>query len=176
MDGKGGKKKKAATPSSSTAFASAVQAAGLTALPGKEAVEGSYRGQITAANGWRFTGSVDTDGCFKAAEGQSPRWDYCIGMNQTDGTELVCWVEPHPASSTGEVSKMLEKLAWLKEKLDTPAFKKLKVMTYVPGRAGQPFYWLRTVNGQCRITAHGKEARLLAKSGLRMPAQHLNLP
>lgn len=176
MAGKGGKKQRTLVAKKSTAFDLAVQAAGLTALSGKEAVEGSYRAQITSANGWKFTGSADMDAHFKPTEGQSNRWDYGIGISQADGQELVCWVEPHPASSTGEARKMLEKLAWLKEKLDAPAFKKLKAMTYVSGRVGHPFYWLRTLNGECRITAHGKEAKLLAKSGLRLPAQHLILP
>ena len=176
MATKGGKNQKTPATKKSTAFDLAVQAARLTALSGKEAVEGSYRAQITSANGWKFTGSVDMDAHFKATEGQSNRWDYGIGISQANGQELVCWVEPHPASSTGEVRKMLDKLAWLKEKLDAPAFKKLKAMTHVPGRAGHPFYWLRTLNGECRITAHGKEAKLLAQKGLRMPAQHLTLP
>jgi hypothetical protein len=176
MAGKGGKKQKQAAPKKLAAFDTAVRAAGLTALSGKDAVEGSYRAQIVAATGWQCSGSVDMDAHFKATEGQSPRWDYGIGISHANGQDLVCWVEPHPASSTGEVTKMLEKLAWLKGKLDTVAFKKLKAMTYVSGRVGHPFYWLRTVNGQCRITAHGKEAKLLAKSGLRMPSQHLIMP
>ena len=176
MAAKGEKKQKTPAAKKSTAFDLAVQAAGLTALSGKGAVEGSYRAQITATNGWKFTCSVDMDAHFKSAEGQSNRWDYGMGISQANGKELVCWVEPHPASSTGEVRKMLDKLAWLKEKLNAPAFKKLKDMTHAPGRVGHPFYWLRTLNGECRITAHGKEAKLLAQSGLRMPTQHLTLP
>ena len=176
MAATGGKNQKTPATKKSTAFDSAVQAAGLTALSGKDAVEGSYRAQIKAANGWKFTGSVDMDAHFKSAEGQSNRWDYGIGISEVGGRELVCWLEPHPASSTGEVRKMLDKLAWLKEKLDAPAFKKLKALTYVPDRVGHPFYWLRTLKGECRITAHGKEAKQLAKSGLRMPAQQLTLP
>lgn len=171
MAAKEGKKQKTSAGKKSTAFDSAVQAAGLTALSGKEAVKGSYRAQITPRNGWKFTGSVDIDDHFTATEGHSNRWDYGIGISQADAQELVCWVEPHPASSTGEVRKMLDKLAWLKEKLDTPDFKKLKAMT-----VGHPFYWLRTLNGECRIPAHSKEAKQLVKNGLRMPAQHLTLP
>lgn len=173
MTGTGGKKQKLAAPRKSTGFDSAVQAAGLVALPGKEAVEGVYRAQIAASNGWQFTGSVDMDAHFKSTEAQSHRWDYAIGISQANGQERVCWVEPHSASSPRHVDEMLAKLAWLKKKLDTAAFKKLKAMTDV---TSSPFYWLRTLNGQCRITAHGKEARMLAKSGLRSPAQHLKLP
>lgn len=167
MAGKGGKKQKLA------AFDLATRAAGLTALPGKEAVEGTYRAQISVAPGWQFTYSVDLDSHFKAAEAQSNRWDYGVGIGIANGRELVCWIEPHSATSPRHVDEMLAKLAWLKSKMGSPAFKKLKDLTDVTGR---PFYWLRTLNGQCRITAHGKEAKLLARSGLRMPAQHLTLP
>jgi hypothetical protein len=175
MAGKGGKKQTAPAAKKLSAFNTAAKAAGLIALPGKEAVEGSYRAQIVVANGGKFSSSIDLDNHFKAVEPHSNRWDYGVGMSVPNGQELVCWVEPHPASSTREVTKMLDKLAWLKEKLDTNAFKQLKAMTYVSDRVGHPFYWLRTLNGQCRITAHGKEAKLLAKNGLRMPAQQLTL-
>ena len=176
MAGKSNKKQNPPANSRASAFGAAVKAAGLTHLPGKEAIEGAYRSQITTQSAWKFTGSVDVDTHFKATEAQSHRWDYGIGVGQADGQELVCWVEPHPASSTGEVTTMLAKLDWLKKKLDTPAFKKLKAMTYAPGRQGNQFLWLRTINGECRISVHGKEAKLLAKNGLRMPAQHLILP
>lgn len=173
MAGKGEKKQKPAAPKKLAAFDSAARAARLTALPGKDAVEGSYRAQISVAPGWQFTGSVDLDSHFNTAEAQSNRWDYGVGIGIANGQELVCWIEPHSASSPRHVYEMLAKLAWLKSKLGSPAFKKLKDLTDVTGR---PFYWLRTLNGQCRITAHGKEAKLLAKSGLRMPTQHLTLP
>lgn len=173
MAGKGGEKQTAPAAKKSSVFNTAAKAAGLIALPGKEAVEGSYRAQIVVANGWQFSGSVDLDNHFNTAEPHSNRWDYGIGMSAPNGQELVCWVEPHSASSPRHVDEMLAKLAWLKSKLDTPTFKKLKAMTDVTGR---PFYWLRTLNGQCRITAHGKGAKLLAKNGLRSPAQHLTLP
>lgn len=176
MAGTGVKRLKRGATQKPSAFGLAAHAAGMSASPGKEAVEGSYRAQIVSAPDWQFTGSVDVDTHFKATEAQAHRWDYGIGIGQANGKELVCWVEPHSASSSRHVGEMLAKLDWLKRKLDTAPFKKLKEMTYVPGRTGHPFYWLRTLSGECRITAHGREARLLAKSGLRMPAQHLTLP
>jgi hypothetical protein len=176
MAAKGVKKTKTATQKKISGFHSAALDAGLVPQAGKEAVEGSYRAQIQVNKGGAFSGSVDVDGHFRAAEPQSHRWDYGIGVQLSNGQELVCWVEPHPASSTSQISKMLAKLAWLKSKLDTPAFKKLKAMTHAPGHTGTPYYWLRTVSGECRISANSKEARLLALQGLRMPAQHLILP
>lgn len=176
MAAKGEKKTRTATKKKTSGFHSTAFEAGLLPKAGKEAVEGSYRAQIQVSKGGSFTGSVDVDGHFKTAEPQSHRWDYGIGVQLTNGQELVCWVEPHPASSTSQVSKMLEKLAWLKSKLDTPAFKKLKDMTQASGHTGSPYYWLRTVSGECRISANSKEARLLALHGLRMPTQQVTLP
>lgn len=176
MAAKGVKKTKTATKKKISGFHSAALDAGLVPQAGKEAVEGSYRAQIQVNKGGAFSSSVDVDSYFRAAEPQSHRWDYGIGIHLTNGQELVCWVEPHPASSTGQVSKMLEKLAWLKSKLETPAFKKLKAMTHASGHTGTPYYWLRTVSGECRISANSREAKLLALNGLRMPTQHLTLP
>lgn len=176
MIAKGVKKTKTAAKKKISGFHSAALDAGLVPQAGKEAVEGSYRAQIQVNKGAAFTGSVDVDGHFQATEPQSHRWDYGIGIQLTNGQELVCWVEPHPASSTSQVSKMLEKLAWLKSKLDTPAFKKLKAMTHAPGHTGSPYYWLRTVSGECRISANSREARLLALNGLRMPTQLIRFP
>jgi len=176
MAAKGVKKSKTAAQRKTSGFQSAVVAAGLSPHVGKEAVEGSYRAQVQVIKGAVFSGSVDVDTHFKATEPQSPRWDYGIGIQLVNGQELVCWVEPHPASSTGQVSKMLEKLAWLKSKLNTPPFKKLKDMTHAPGHTATRYCWLRTVSGECRVWAGSKESRLMALHGLRMPAQHLTLP
>lgn len=176
MAAKGVKKTKTATKKKISGFYSAACHAGLLPQAGKEAVEGSYRAQIQVSRDSAFTGSVDIDSHFRAAEPQSHRWDYGIGVQLTNGQDLVCWVEPHPASSTGQVSKMLAKLAWLKSKLDTPAFKKLKAMTHASGHTGSSYYWLRTASGQCRITANSREAKLLALHGLRMPTQQVTLP
>jgi hypothetical protein len=176
MAAKGVKKSKTSASKKTSGFQSAAAAAGLSPQAGKQAVEGAYSAQVRVIKGAVFSGSVDVDTHFQAAEPQSHRWDYGIGVQLANGQEMVCWVEPHPASSTGQVANMLGKLAWLRRKLDTQAFKKLKAMTHGPGRTGSPYYWLRTVSGECRISANSKEARLLALNGLRMPSQHLTLP
>lgn len=178
MAAKGVKKSKTAAQKKTSGFQSAASAAGLSPSVGKTAVTDSkdYSARIEVTKGGRFTESVNLDAHFLVLEPESNRWDYGIGIKLANSQELVCWVEPHPASSTGEVSKMLEKLAWLKSKLNTPAFKKLKHLTEAPGRTASPYCWLRTVSGECRISAGSKESRLMALHGLRMPAQHLTLP
>lgn len=159
-----------------TAFHVAASAAGLLPLGGKDAVEGSYRAQIIVSKGAQFTGSVDVDGHYSVAEPQSHRWDYGLGVALSDGAEIACWVEPHPASSTGSVGTMLKKLDWLKAKLKTPPFRQLNAMTFKQSQGIQRFHWLLTPQGVCRITATSKEARTLAKAGLRMPARQITLP
>jgi len=155
-------------------FQAAALAAGLTPLNGKAAVEGAYRAQIkTSKADTQLTGSVDIDAHFQTAEPQSPRWGYGIGVQMSDGSELVCWVEPHSASSTDEVTRMLAKLDWLKAKLHTKAFEMLNAMKHA---SGHRFYWLLKPDGACRISAHSKEARRVAQQGLRMPAKKLSLP
>ena len=159
-----------------TAFHVAASAAGLLPLGGKDAVQGSYRAQIVVSKGAQFTGSVDVDGHFSVSESQSHRWDYGLGLALSGGAEIACWVEPHPASSTGSVGTMLKKLEWLKAKLKTPPFRQLNAMTFKQSQGIQRFHWLLTPQGVCRITATSKEARTLAKAGLRMPARQITLP
>jgi hypothetical protein len=176
MKGRGKKTAMGPGLQEATAFQGAASAAGLRPLHGKDAVEGGYRAQIVAGKGARFTGSVDVDGHFSVSEPQGRRWDYGIGLALSDGAEIACWVEPHPASSTGSVGTMLEKLDWLKAKLKTPPFRQLNAMTFKHNQGIQRFHWLLTPQGVCRITATSKEARTLAKAGLRMPARQITLP
>ena len=176
MAGKKGKAERAlqAAPAGGSPFQVAVVEAGLTPHGGKEAIEGSYRANIIAAKGCSFTGSVDVDAHFSASEGRSPRWDYGLGLQNAAGEAVACWVEPHPASSTGEVAKMLAKLEWLKAKLNEPEFKALRRMTYAS--TSSPFHWLLTETGGCRISAGSADAKRLAKQGLRMPTRQVVLP
>lgn len=176
MSGKGEKTGARGERKKPSAFHAAAVKAGLPPLNGKDAVGGTYRAQITAKKGTKFTGSVDMDGHFKILEPDSNRWDYGIGLALSDGSEIACWVEPHPASSTGEVRTMLSKLTWLRTKLDGQHFKQLNTMTFTCSQGIHRFHWLLTAEGGCRITANSKEAKLLAKAGLRMPARQLTLP
>jgi hypothetical protein len=141
-----------------TVFQGAACAAGLVPRSGKDAVEGRYRAQIIASKGAQFTGSVDVDGHFSVSEPQEHRWDYGVGLALSGGAEIACWVEPHPASSTGNVGVMLKKLDWLRAKLKTPPFKPLNAMTFKHSQSIPRFYWLLTPQGVCRITATSKEA------------------
>ena len=153
-------------------FQQAAADAGLVAQPGKSALAPADRGAVEAKGRARFTGSLDLDAAFLAAEPNSPRWDYAVGVAGSD--EKLFWIEPHPASSTGEVARMLAKLDWLKSKLARPEFAALHALTQATSAEGaSPFLWLYA--GSNRILPNSREARLLASKGLSLPRRHLEL-
>ena len=165
----------AAVPSKPSAFECAAIIAGLHASKGKGAVKRQYQAGIASGPTLKFTASVDMDESCKAAEPDSHRWDYGLGVERNHENEFAVWVEPHPASSTGEVSKIIAKLDWLERKLEQPAFKDLKALTQKAAQAGVPrFHWL-AITGDIRIRPGSREAVLLSKRGLRLPTRHLAL-
>lgn len=171
--GQGGRKTANAKPAVSQ-FVAAATLAGLPVQPGKGALDSSYRPMVDTSAA-TFTASVDMDLAFLASEPQSPRWDYGIGIAEAGNIEKAFWLEPHPASSTGEVQRMLAKLDWLKEKLALPQFSDLRQLTQRASAAGNPVYiWLHS--GANRILPNSREARLLASKGLSLPRRHITLP
>lgn len=156
-------------------FASASTSAGLKVFPGKAAVKNQYQSGIAGGAGLSFTASVDIDLDCRAAEPQSNRWDYGLGLQRKKGDEFAVWIEPHPASSASEVAKIIAKLDWLECKLTQPAFKGLKALTQKTAQAGiLRFHWL-AMTGDIRIRPGSREAALLSKRGLRLPSRHLVL-
>lgn len=156
-------------------FEGAATAAGLKVLPGKSAVKNQYQPGIAVGPGLSFTASVDIDLDCQAAEPQANRWDYGLGLRNQKEEEFAVWIEPHPASSTGEVAKIIAKLDWLERKLAQPGFKDLKALTQKSAQADVPrFHWL-AITGDIRIRPGSREAALLSKRGLRLPSRHLLL-
>ena len=93
-------------------------------------------------------------------------------MRSEAGQELLVWLEAHPASSTGEVQKMLDKLAWLKAKLAQPDFDGLRTLEHKVSA----YRWL-AMTGAIRILPNSRrEARRLAQAGLSSPQRHVELP
>lgn len=63
---------------------------------------------------------MDLEAAHRAAEPGAPFWDYGIGLKRSeDGEEVAVWIEPHPASSSGDVDAMIAKVSWLSGKLAT---------------------------------------------------------
>lgn len=155
----------------SSAFEQAARAAGLESHAGLGAIKGEYRTGVALKPGHRHTASIDMDASFLAAEPAASRWDYGIGISGETGQEGLIWLEAHPASSTGEVQKMLNKLAWLKTKLAQPAFDDLRRLEHKVSA----YRWL-AMTGAIRILPNSPEARRLAKAGLSQPQRRIELP
>ena len=170
-----GDKQKAGQQKDTIAFPHAAAAAGLAVAVGKGAVEGRYRGSISARQAkTQFTGSIDTDSAFRATEGQVHRWDYGIGLKKLGKNELAVWLEPHPASSLGEVKVVLAKLDWLKSKLNLPAFKMLKALTDECVKQNtRPYHWM--ASGRVCIRPGSREANMLALAGLDIPSNKVEI-
>lgn len=163
------------TPESSD-FDTAARTAGLQPQPGLGAVEGPYRTALNLARGYRHTASIDLDARFQNTEPNASRWDYGLGLRTEVGEEMVLWLEPHPASSTGEVQKMLSKLDWLKRKLGTPEFSELHRLNHTATQHTKFVYRWLARTGDIRITPNSKEARQLALAGLDQPRRLVLLP
>jgi hypothetical protein len=170
----GGQAAQAAVPKPSE-FESAARHASLAMQRGKNAVKSEYRSGIEAGESHTFVASVDIDAHFKVTEPNSFRWDYGVGLRSDAGHESLWWVEPHPASSSGEVSRMLEKLDWLKGKLGQPRFAGLLALTNKARAQGIAFRWL-AITGTVAIRPDTSEARRLALHGLAAPARRVVLP
>ncbi len=155
-----------------TGFLEAANAAGLRGKAGKQAINAEYRAQVMVKGGAKFTGSVDLDAHFESAEPNANRWDYGLGLNS--GQEFALWIEPHPASGSGEVAVMIRKLDWLKARLRTPEFRGLAALTRVAEAKGEiPFRWL--YKGRTSFRAGGKEAKQLAQKGMRLPERTIRV-
>jgi hypothetical protein len=173
-----GRKAKNTTPpvtANTSAFERAASTAGLTASKGKGAVKHQYQAGIASGASLKFTGSVDIDEECRVTEPESHRWDYGLGLQRNGESEFAVWVEPHPASSTGEIAKIIAKLDWLERKLERPEFKDLEALTRRAAQAGVfRFHWL-AMTGDIRIRPGSREAAVLSKRGLRLPTRYLAL-
>lgn len=158
------------------AFMAAAAQAAIETLPGKSALHANAAGvECTAA--WAWSRSVDLDAAFGAVEPNAAVWDAGIGLHRRDRAfeEIVVWIEPHPASSTGTVGQMLNKLDWLKAKLSAVQFTGFRALTEGSQRRGSAFRWLART-GRIRIRPGSREHRQLIKAGLGMPSRHLTVP
>lgn len=156
-----------------TTFLESAKKAGLNGKPGKQAIKGTYRKQISTGENSGFTGSVDLDHHFSNAEPNANRWDYGVGFKHGDG-EFVIWIEPHPAGSSKEVDIILKKLEWLKSKLRLRGYEGLSELTNMAEGKGEiPYRWL--YEGKTSFRSGGKEAKRLAQKGMKLPEKYINI-
>lgn len=133
-------------------------------------MENRYRGSVEGKTATtRFTGSLDMDAAFKQAEPEANRWDFGVGMHKPGKQEFAVWVEPHSASSLGEVKTILAKLDWLQGKLDQPEFRQLKALTDACAAGGIDGFigWQPPVWG---FAPAARRANMLAAHGMNPPS------
>lgn len=133
------------------------------------ALEGEHRRLLSFDETRSITGSLDYDKGMTVSGDKAEKWDYAVGY-RSGATEKCVWVEVHPAS-TGEVKKMLGKLAALKAWLKDDG-KPLAPLTHL---AEIPFVWVCTSAG-VSISGNSKEKRLIAAANMRGPVKMLRLP
>lgn len=122
---------------------------------------GSYSIKIEVEDSQLIDGSLDIDNTVKKLYPEDARWDYAVSYNGK-----VYFVEVHPAM-TSEVTKILAKLAWLKQwlKQQAPLMDEIK--------AEVPYHWVQVSN--CTILPTSPQYRRLAAAGL-LPKRKCKLP
>ncbi|MBL7999488.1 MAG: hypothetical protein JNL32_12735 [Candidatus Kapabacteria bacterium] len=127
---------------------------GLTAL-------GANSSKVKVVNNSLIKGSVDIDTCTAHTYPNAHRWDYVIGYKSS-----VIFVEVHSAH-TSEVSRVLDKLKWLKQWLNSsaPDLKKL-------ADTKQPYVWIQSKD--FKILRTSIQYRQAAENGI-LPRANLIL-
>ncbi len=104
-----------------------------------------------------LAGSVNVEAALQNTAPDAPRWDYAVGIECDRNRDAVIWIEIHPASSTGEVRNVLNKLCWLKGWAAEAA---PDIM-----RLTREYVWVAT--GSVAFSNNSPQRRLLAAKGLR---------
>jgi len=154
-------------------FIDAANAANLPVSDGIQAMKARDRVKVKCSAGTTLSGSVNMDEAYRVSEPQSNRWDYGLGFSKA-ANEFAVWIEPHSATSASEVTTMLRKLQWLKDKLSTEDFGGLRRLTEKTQRANlRPFWWV--AHGKIGFRKGTTNAIRLAKAGLNFPCRQVSL-
>jgi hypothetical protein len=133
---------------------------------GFQALLAADRRHVEAEATRRLAGSVNVDAALAEDYPNEPRWDYAVGHRPANGSgEVVYWIEIHPASS-GEVSVVLNKLAWLKRWLQKAA-PELRAMR-------KSFVWVSS--GRTSFTLSSPQQKQFALHGLRHTGRVFVIP
>jgi hypothetical protein len=154
-------------------FSDATTEAGLSAKLGLQGLKSVDRQCVKKVPAATITGSIDLDDTFRAAEAQANRWDYGVGFSLA-GIDYATWIEPHSATSVSEISTMIRKLQWLRDKLGTDDFDHLRRLTEKTRAAGLRQYWWVTL-GKISFRPGTNDANRLARAGLNFPRRAVTL-
>ncbi len=109
-----------------------------------------------------LVGSVNIDTCLKNRYPNASRWDYVFGCN-----DRIYYVEVHQGK-TSEVTKIVEKLNWLKQwhKTAATSLENLKDRSI--------YHWVST-KGTASIAKGSRHRRRLDQNGIRGPSAVLRI-
>lgn len=125
---------------------------------GLHALKKADRSKVSCSDTNKFDGSLDIDTNVKTLYPHSDRWDYAISYSGK-----VCYCEVHPAE-TSEVTKMIAKLAWLKQWL------KVKAPNLNSLPASSPKYvWVPS--GRSNVLPTSREAKRISGSGIALKSR-----
>jgi hypothetical protein len=123
---------------------------------GLQALKSGDRKYVTCSKPHSIQGSIDLDAAYLASQPQAPRWDYGVEV-QHGQTTCLALIEPHPASSSGNVQEVCAKAAWIDEVLKSYGIK-------LPMRK----WWINTGKVSSMIAL---SSRQLAQRGVTGPVR-----
>lgn len=131
---------------------------------GLRALKNVDRARICCSTARNLTGSVDLEGALASSHPNDARWDYGIGIHQTQHAELVVWVEVHPATSRG-AGEVRRKWLWLTQWLRSSA----------PLLNGMTARYVWVASGKVALPQNSPQRKRLAADGIRFEGRILHL-
>jgi hypothetical protein len=132
--------------------------------PGLQAL-GARSAQVSVSAPGSATHSIDLDAALRAQYPSAARWDYGVNL-KIGSSNTIAWIEVHHATS-GEVGAVLNKLAWLKQWLNSAQD------ACCTSKTKSTFHWVATPAG---VHIDTQRLRRLASAGLKAPQARLRLP
>ncbi len=131
---------------------------------GLRALKKTHRERITCKNTTNLSGSVDLDEALCDSHPDDPRWDYGIGIRDSQSSDRVTWLEVHPASSS-HIQDVINKFAWLKQWLSSSA----PLLNRMPAE----YVWV--ASGGVHIPPNSPQRKKLAIQGIRFAGERLRM-
>lgn len=131
---------------------------------GLQALTERDRNRLSCQNPRKISGSLNLDATLAQIYPNAPRWDYGIGIRKTVSKDKAIWIEVHPGDAN-QVSKIIEKLTWLKNWLGNNA---RDLLTITEG--DYPYIWV--ASGRVSFQKTSPQAKRLAKEGIKFPQEH----
>lgn len=122
---------------------------------GLGALNANDKNKISVPDTSKLTGSLDIDTTTRNLYPEETRWDYAIEYNNE-----TFFIEIHPGS-TGEVTKVISKLNWLKNWLKTKA----PEINNIKAVSKPAYHWVYT--NKYSILPSSKYALILSKHGIK---------